>query len=167
FGANLLGAMVGGVAEYLSLVTGYQVLLLLVAAAYIAYHGVFLHLWKGQSPGRRTFDISVVSFEGGDLNLVQAVLRSVIRPGVVVAVTVPVYYVNRFDLGIQIAAIVLLLETGLMLSTRSRRTGADLASATLVVNTPPLQPHRAPAVPMYSARDAEFGYPPQRPKRDK
>ena len=36
FGANLLGAMVGGVAEYLSLVTGYQVLLLLVAAAYVA-----------------------------------------------------------------------------------------------------------------------------------
>jgi hypothetical protein len=36
FGANLLGAMVGGVAEYLSLVTGYQFLLLLVAACYIA-----------------------------------------------------------------------------------------------------------------------------------
>jgi spermidine synthase len=36
FGANLLGAMVGGVTEYLSLVTGYQVLLLLVAAAYLA-----------------------------------------------------------------------------------------------------------------------------------
>ena len=36
FGANLLGAMVGGVTEYLSLVTGYQTLLLLVAAAYLA-----------------------------------------------------------------------------------------------------------------------------------
>src|SRR4029450_5129505 len=36
FGANLLGAMVGGVAEYLSLVTGYRVLLLIVAGAYIA-----------------------------------------------------------------------------------------------------------------------------------
>ena len=36
FGANLLGAMVGGVAEYLSLVTGYQMLLVLVAAAYLA-----------------------------------------------------------------------------------------------------------------------------------
>jgi SAM-dependent methyltransferase len=36
FGANLLGAMVGGVTEYVSLVTGYQTLLLLVAAAYLA-----------------------------------------------------------------------------------------------------------------------------------
>jgi SAM-dependent methyltransferase len=36
FGANLLGAMVGGVAEYLSLITGYQFLLLAVGAAYVA-----------------------------------------------------------------------------------------------------------------------------------
>lgn len=36
FGANLLGAMVGGVAEYLSLVAGYQFLLLVVAACYVA-----------------------------------------------------------------------------------------------------------------------------------
>jgi hypothetical protein len=36
FGANLLGAMVGGVAEYLSLVTGFGVLLGLVAFCYIA-----------------------------------------------------------------------------------------------------------------------------------
>jgi hypothetical protein len=36
FGANLLGAMVGGVCEYLSLVAGYQFLLVLVAACYIA-----------------------------------------------------------------------------------------------------------------------------------
>jgi hypothetical protein len=36
YGANLLGAMVGGVAEYLSLVTGFQMLLLVVAACYLA-----------------------------------------------------------------------------------------------------------------------------------
>ena len=36
FGANLLGAMVGGVLEYVALVTGYQALLLLVAALYAA-----------------------------------------------------------------------------------------------------------------------------------
>jgi spermidine synthase len=35
FGTNLLGAMVGGVAEYLSLVTGFSLLLALVAAFYI------------------------------------------------------------------------------------------------------------------------------------
>jgi predicted membrane-bound spermidine synthase len=35
FGANLLGAIAGGVGEYLSLVAGYQFLLLLVAASYV------------------------------------------------------------------------------------------------------------------------------------
>ena len=34
FGANLLGAMVGGLLEYLALVTGYRFLLVLVAALY-------------------------------------------------------------------------------------------------------------------------------------
>ena len=34
FGANLLGAMVGGVLEYAALVTGYQALILLVAVLY-------------------------------------------------------------------------------------------------------------------------------------
>ena len=36
FGANLLGAMVGGVAEYLSLITGFQMLLIVVAGCYLA-----------------------------------------------------------------------------------------------------------------------------------
>jgi Spermine/spermidine synthase domain len=36
FGANLLGAMVGGVGEYLSLLAGYQFLLILVAGCYLA-----------------------------------------------------------------------------------------------------------------------------------
>ena len=36
YGTNLLGAMVGGVAEYLSLATGFQFLLIIVAAFYIA-----------------------------------------------------------------------------------------------------------------------------------
>ncbi len=35
FGANLLGAMAGGIAEYLSLLTGYRFLLLLVGACYV------------------------------------------------------------------------------------------------------------------------------------
>jgi hypothetical protein len=35
FGANLFGAMIGGVAEYLSLVAGYRFLLMLVALCYV------------------------------------------------------------------------------------------------------------------------------------
>jgi len=34
FGANLLGAMIGGVLEYLSLMTGYRALLIVVALLY-------------------------------------------------------------------------------------------------------------------------------------
>jgi len=40
FGANLLGAMVGGALEYLSLITGYRALLILVAALYAAAFGL-------------------------------------------------------------------------------------------------------------------------------
>jgi hypothetical protein len=39
FGANLLGAMVGGVVEYAALITGYQALLLIVA---LLYGGAFM-----------------------------------------------------------------------------------------------------------------------------
>jgi hypothetical protein len=35
FGANLLGAIVGGVGEYLSLVAGYRFLLIVVAVCYV------------------------------------------------------------------------------------------------------------------------------------
>jgi hypothetical protein len=35
FGANLFGAMIGGVCEYFSLLTGYQFLLVLVAGCYL------------------------------------------------------------------------------------------------------------------------------------
>jgi hypothetical protein len=35
YGVNLLGAMVGGVAEYASLVTGFRMLLLIIAACYV------------------------------------------------------------------------------------------------------------------------------------
>jgi hypothetical protein len=35
YGTNLLGAMVGGVGEYLSLVTGFRTLLLLIALCYV------------------------------------------------------------------------------------------------------------------------------------
>ena len=39
FGANLLGAMLGGVLEYVSLITGYRLLLIVVGALYAAAFG--------------------------------------------------------------------------------------------------------------------------------
>lgn len=54
FASNLLGAMVGGALEYLALITGYQVLLLVVAGLYaLAY--LFATRW------RRMADVDLVS----------------------------------------------------------------------------------------------------------
>jgi hypothetical protein len=52
FGANLLGAMVGGVLEYAALITGYRALLILVAALYAAAFGLQRFALKG--PPRRS-----------------------------------------------------------------------------------------------------------------
>jgi hypothetical protein len=46
FAANLLGAMIGGVLEYASLVTGYRALLPVIAALYV----LALLLWRRQAP---------------------------------------------------------------------------------------------------------------------
>src|SRR5712691_10215904 len=53
---------------------------MLVPVVYFVYHSAFLYLWAGQSPGRRTFDITVVSAMGTDLRLWQAIVRSAARP---------------------------------------------------------------------------------------
>jgi SAM-dependent methyltransferase len=53
FGANLLGAMLGGVLEYLAIVTGYRSLLFLVAALYaLAFLTGRRHLRAGGRPAR-------------------------------------------------------------------------------------------------------------------
>jgi hypothetical protein len=66
YGTNLLGAMVGGVGEYLSLLTGYNALLLLIA---LCYAGAVATRKRGQSPfyenGKTgTVPISAVKSQG-------------------------------------------------------------------------------------------------------
>lgn len=131
-----------------------------LAVVYFTYHAGFLYAWRGQSPGRRTFDISVISAAGADLQAWQAIVRSVARPMLVAAITLPLTRTNRVEIVIQTLSVVLALEFAMLLYLRTRRTLADFVAGTLVVNTPPPQPHRAPAVPMYSATDAEFGLTP-------
>jgi RDD family len=53
----------------------------------------------------------------------------------------------------------------LMCLASTRRTLTDRVFGILVVLLPPLQPHRAPAGPMYSASDAELGVIAQPPER--
>jgi hypothetical protein len=52
FGANLLGALTGGALEYLALMTGYQALLLVVAALYLGAC-IAMH-YAGRGPGGQT-----------------------------------------------------------------------------------------------------------------
>lgn len=136
---------------------------LLAAVAYFGYHVLLLQFWSGQTPGRRAFDIVVISSNGGPLTVMQIFLRSALRPIVVLLPTVASLKAGTLELNPLITTAALFVEVALMFLIPSRRTVADFLSRCLVVNAPPLQPHRAPAVPMYSATDREFGYPPRRP----
>ena len=131
---------------------------------YWLYESACLIHMNGASVGRRLFDIQVVSaFRSGELSWWQ----SMMRPGArVLLYAVLILYLSpaparRFD----VMSLPLLMEIGRLFTTVSL-TVSDAVARTRVVNTPPLQPHRAPAAPMYSATDAEFGYPPRQDKQD-
>ena len=132
---------------------------------YFIYEAMFLWWWQGQSPGRRLLGTMVLRLSGQRLSWVQAALRPGAR---MIALILMSDFVFRYswpdfqgDIRIPLFP---LIEIGLILTMASRRTVADYVAFTVVANTPPLQPHRAPAAPMYSVRDAEFGFPPSRPK---
>jgi len=152
-GVYALGDAVGYQADYGAL----------VAVAYFGYHALFMQFWSGQTPGRRAFDIIVISSSGDALSMTQIFLRSALRPVVILLPTAASLKAGTLELNPLITTAALFVEIALMYLIRTRRTVADLVSRCIVVNAPPLQPHRAPAVPMYSATDGEFGYPPRRP----
>ena len=140
----------------------YALLAWSIPAAYWIYETSCLITWKGTSLGRNLFDIQVVSSVGSfELALWQTLLRPAVRVALYAAFLA--YFhpppVHQLD----VAAIPFLIEVALLYTPFSI-TVADLVSRTRVINTPPPQPHRAPAGPMYSATDAEFGYRPRRPR---
>lgn len=127
---------------------------------FIAYHFSFLYFWSGESPGRRMLSIRVVSTRDAiDLTGAQCAGRPVLRFLWLVAF-LPVEYASGVP---WLSFAPLLIDLVLMTALPSRQTVADLICRTVVVNTPPPQPHRAPAGPMYSATDAEFGMSAKRP----
>ena len=131
---------------------------------YALYHLVFFWFLAGATPGLRAFDMQVVrASDGRELSIVRAVVRSGFRPLLlcVIGWSADFFLVSFNPLGPALAA-PLLLELGMMFTLPSRQTLSDLVANTLVVNVPPPQPHRAPAAPMYSPTDAEFGLPPRR-----
>jgi len=133
---------------------------------YAVYHAIFFWLLRGTTPGLYFLDMRVVkASNGAELSFVQIFSRASFRPVFLysfwsaAALAVPL---AGADTALLIAPI--LVEMGMMFTLPSRQTLTDLVSKTLVVNIPPPQPHRAPAAPMYSPSDAEFGVRPHRPK---
>jgi uncharacterized RDD family membrane protein YckC len=135
-----------------------------------AYQLYFLQFRNRCPPGKYIRNISVVSLRGGALEPAQCFARAT-------ATALPWALIGSGDLASLQAALlpispgtlptlgtVLIVVDVLCLEfLPSRRTLTDRLAGTLVVNLPPVQPHRAPAAPMYSATDAEFGRPPKRP----
>jgi uncharacterized RDD family membrane protein YckC len=161
--AVMSAGIISGIAQTLGHTSNQLELALII---YAIYHAGFYWLWGGQTPGLRTFDIRTVSAVGSiDLSSRQALARAGLRPLVLYLLG---WASNSITPQFNIAAVIVLTpllgELGMMFTLPSRQTLSDLASRTLVVNVPPLQPHRAPAAPMYSPTDAEFGVRPQRTK---
>ena len=123
---------------------------------------------KGSTPGKYVRNIIVVSESGRPIDPSQAVLRSMFF-----ALPYALMSSGRVDLGFVapgfganialLGVFYLLAEVLALHNSINRRSLADRVCRTLVVRLPPLQPHKAPAVPMFSANDAEFGNPPKRP----
>jgi uncharacterized RDD family membrane protein YckC len=137
---------------------------MLVAAAmpvaYVAYNSAGL-LAPQFSFGRMVAGISVVSVRGnGEITRMQALARPIVRVlAIALALVVGIVIDQPWFLMLP-----LVTELALIVHTPWRQSIADLIAGTIVVVTPQPQPHRAPAFPMYSATDTEFGPPPRRKK---
>jgi uncharacterized RDD family membrane protein YckC len=94
---------------------------------------------------------------GGRPSLSQAILRPLAR------VVWALFGVALAEVADQNALVLLplLVDLALIAHHPRRQATADLLAGTVVVVSPPYQPHRAPALPMYSASDSEFGSPPK------
>lgn len=124
----------------------------ILLVAFVAYHAAALrHPYLGF--GRMVLRIAVVPVRGGAIPWWRAVLRPVVRL-LLLAVGGILSYESMLP---WLIALPVLVELGLVLHSPSRRSVADRVAGTIVVMQPPMQPHRAPAFPMYSARDEEFG----------
>lgn len=123
---------------------------------YLAYHTTVLK-YQNLAFGRVVASISVVSIRGTDLTPTQTLVRPLSRTvlaviGLAEAVVSHEPSLTLLPCGIEVILIVV---------SPWRQSIADLLAGTLVVQAPQVQPHRAPAAPLYSATDSEFGVPPK------
>jgi uncharacterized RDD family membrane protein YckC len=139
---------------------------------FFAYQWLFLRWNDGVSFGKSLRGICVIGAAGSHLSTAQAALRAV-------ASTLPFAFLIERDLIASLLGPIpdarylatmpsllwWLAELYLAESDALGRSLTDRIAKSLVVNIPPPQPHRAPAVPMYSATDQEFGPRPKEPPR--
>ncbi|APV48313.1 hypothetical protein BWI17_00615 [Betaproteobacteria bacterium GR16-43] len=145
-------------ADYLRM--GVDGILAAAALVFFAYHAGFSLWWSGETPGRRMMNIRLVCSRGADLTPLRAVLRPVVRVAWIAA-----FFPIALNMHGPAPLVVPICVDILLMFTHSwRQTTADFICGTLVVNSPAVQPHRAPAGPMYSSTDAEFGVRPHRHK---
>jgi len=136
----------------------------LYAGLFFAYQLFFLRWNDGSSFGKSLRGICVISAAGTKLAPEQAVVRALV-------LSLPFALFSAHDLleallstlpdakflAILPGVLWWLAELFFAQSDPLSRSITDRVARSLVVNIPPPQPHRAPAVPMYSATDAEFG----------
>ena len=133
-------------------------------AVYGVYHTAFFWLLRGQTLALLLLNLRLArASDGAEPNFLLAVLRACARPVVVFGLVSAAEFANpSFRPLVLIAAVPLIVEIGMMFTLPSRQTLSDVLCRTLVINIPAAQPHRAPAGPMYSRSDSEFGVRPHR-----
>jgi uncharacterized RDD family membrane protein YckC len=134
---------------------------------YVAYFALCMLLPERNTLGERLTGIAAVTLAGAPLSVprsaARVVLVSFLWAGWMLlmdtspprALSVPAIVglaiVTSLAFSWGVADVIVLLLTP------THRTLTDRALGIVMVNIPPLQPHRAPAGPMYSSTDAELG----------
>jgi RDD family len=139
------------------------------ALLFFAYQLAFLQWNDGTSFGKSLRSICVIADAGTKITPNQAFARAALLavPFALFSAQAPLAALLSFYPDAQFLALLpgvlwLLVELFLVESGPVPRSLTDRLARSLVVNIPPPQPHRAPAVPMYSATDGEFGPQPKR-----
>jgi len=143
--------------------------LALVVACFVVAVIASSSVLPGQSPGKYVARLMILTADAGELVRRRQIARDLSRPLIAFFLSFGfiVAGVRTLEQGFALALGCIAAAELMCLSTRSdNRSIADLVFKTRVVRLPPPQPHRAPAGPMYSATDAEFGKPARAPKRD-
>lgn len=150
-GIILLGTLlILGVFEFVGRFQAY--FSLSIPFLYVMYHTTAL-VKPNYGVGRVIAAITVISSNGSVLTLSQAFIRSFSRIGIFILGFLSSYVIQHPFMLI----LPCLVEIAVMMCTPQRQSLADIFAHTLVIKTPQVQPHRAPAGPMYSTSDAEFG----------